>query len=176
MKKKNRNSTKGRLATVLTAFAITLLVAGCSSSGSSPTDPSGGFQPSDGEVETQSHRMLNTERDRNELRALELDEKLSRIARQHSQNMRDQGFFSHVDPRGFDYSDRVSAAGVSYVAVAENLAKIQGSPDPAGMAHNQFMNSPTHRRNILDGRFNAVGIGVASDGKTYWITQLFIQE
>lgn len=160
-----------------TFAGIALVLVACSSSSSSPTDPSAEASfPSGSEVEVGSHQLINSERNRAGLRPLELDEKLSAVAREHSRNMREQGFFDHVDSRGRDFRDRARAAGVSFVAVAENLAKISSSTDPAQMAHAQMMKSPRHRTNIMNGRFNAIGIGVAVEGETYWITQLFIEE
>jgi uncharacterized protein YkwD len=38
------------------------------------------------------------------------------------------------------------------------------------------MASPPHRANILGERFTNVGVGVATDGESYWITQIFIRE
>ena len=54
-------------------------------------------------------------------------------------------------------------------AVAENVGKGQ---DISGI-HTAFMKSPGHRRNIL-GPFDAIGIGVVFDGRTYWAAEIFM--
>ncbi len=39
--------------------------------------------------------------------------------------------------------------------------------------HKAFMNSPAHRRNVMDGDFTQVGIGVAYGGGRLWVTEVF---
>ena len=70
---------------------------------------------------------------------------------------------------------RLRAAGIPFSAAGENLAKITSVPNPAGFAHQQFMDSPGHRDVILDSRFRLAGVGVARSGDTYWLTQIYIQ-
>ncbi|MCL4370937.1 MAG: CAP domain-containing protein [Chloroflexi bacterium] len=54
-------------------------------------------------------------------------------------------------------------------------ARNNASPaDSPGVAHQGFMNSPTHAQNELDPSFNKVGIGAAVTGDgTIYFTELF---
>lgn len=95
---------------------------------------------------------------------------LAAVAEAHSQDMCDRGFFSHTNPDGVAPAQRVTAAGISWRAVAENIA--QGYPT-ASAVHIGWMNSPGHRANILNGALGKIGIGyVACGGMHYW-TQAF---
>jgi uncharacterized protein YkwD len=88
--------------------------------------------------------------------------------------MRDQGFFGHQDGLGRRVGERLTAAGIRYRVVAENLAMVTNASNPAAWAHEQLMQSSEHRPNILDPSMQLIGIGVAKQGHTYWITQIFI--
>lgn len=109
-------------------------------------------------------------------RALPLrwNERLAAVARAHSLDMLNQGYFAHEDPQGRSVAKRVEAAGMEWQAVGENIA-IYGSVARAEAA---FMNEPrfskNHRSNILSSGYTDVGIGIVQgrDGRLY-ITQDF---
>lgn len=161
-------------ATRLAVPAVLLALAACGGSdgGSSPTDP--GFAPP-AQVEAQSFQLVNRARADEGLPPLAQDPRLGEIARTYSAAMRDRDFFSHVDPEGNDFVDRLRQGGVVFTAAGENLALVTNSGDPAGFAHEGFLRNPEHRRNILDGNLTHAGVGVAREGGTYWITQLFVR-
>lgn len=166
--------TRARLsASALLALAA-LLSASCGGgSGGSPTDP--GVNPSLAAIEFLSFDLINEDRKANGVEPqLTFDSRLSDIARAYSEQMKDQGFFSHVDPQGHDVAYRLTAGGVVYTAADENLAQVTHTSDPARFANERFMGNPPHRANILDPRMRRAGVGVAFDGTTYWITQLFV--
>lgn len=56
----------------------------------------------------------------------------------------------------------------------ENVAYVQGYPDPGKQIFQNWMNSPPHKTNILKPEFTDIGIGVYTDpqGRT-WATQVF---
>jgi len=109
-------------------------------------------------------------------RALPLrwNDRLAEVARAHSLDMLNQGYFAHEDPQGRSVATRVEAAGMAWLEVGENIA-IYGSVARAEAA---FMDEPrftqNHRANILSPDFTEVGIGIvqAPDGSLY-ITQDF---
>ncbi len=88
--------------------------------------------------------------------------------------MRDHGFFGHVGPDG-GLRARLRKAGIEFTTAGENLAKLVSVPNPASRAHSQFMDSAEHREVILDKRFRLAGVGVARNGDTYWLTQIYIR-
>lgn len=56
----------------------------------------------------------------------------------------------------------LTAAGIQWSSAAENIGWESGSPDPLTAArrlHDQFMNSPGHRANILEPASTHVGVG-----------------
>jgi uncharacterized protein YkwD len=105
---------------------------------------------------------------------LQWNDRLAEVARAHSLDMLNQGYFAHQDPRGNNVAGRVEAAGIAWEALGENIA-IAASVAGAQAA---FMNEPrfeqNHRANILSTTFTEVGIGIVQgpDGRLY-ITQDF---
>lgn len=160
-----------RLAAV--ALPAACLLAACSS-GSSPTAPDGAMSAQS--VEAGSVALVNDARRDGGLGQLWFDPVLSEIAREHSRRMRDEGFVSHFDTGGTAVDGRLRAYGVHFTMAGENIATLGDTTDPAGDAHRGFMNSAPHRANILQPAYTSVGVGVATNGDQYWVTQIFIRE
>lgn len=91
------------------------------------------------------------------LRALALDEKLNEVAQAYSERMAREGFFAHVAPDGEELRTRMGRAGYGYVKAGENLGLASG---PLA-AHFAIEHSPGHRRNLIDGTFTRLGVGIA---------------
>ena len=113
--------------------------------------------------------LVNTARAAAGCAPLVHDEGLATVARAHSADMRDRGYFDHTNPDGLDPFERADAAGQTN-ARAENIAA--GQPDPAAVM-DAWMNSSGHRANILNCELRTLGIGVAEGGGGPWWTQLF---
>jgi uncharacterized protein YkwD len=167
----SRHTARGAAAVLL--VAASLLSLACSDS-SSPTAPNGAVSLD--QVESSSMALVNGERGGAGLAQLGFDPVLCEIARRYSQQMRSEGFVSHYDASGAAVDSRLRSAGVTFRMASENIASLGDTRDPAGDAHRGFMGSAVHRANILGNRFTSVGVGVATDGERYWITQIFIQE
>ncbi|MDB4964889.1 MAG: SCP-like extracellular [Myxococcales bacterium] len=116
-------------------------------------------------------KLLNADRARARLPALQWDDKLASIARGHSSDMQLHGFFGHVSPTTGSAADRTRKAGVDAMLILENVARAF-SP---GEAERGLMNSPGHRANILNHDASRVGVGVVFDphAKELLVTQLF---
>ena len=122
--------------------------------------------------ETAENKMLelvNLERTTRGFDPLTMDEKLRAVARSHSADMFQRGYFSHNTPEGQTPFARMDKAGIIYLEAGENLAL---APD-VDIAHTGLMNSPGHKANILNPDFTKVGIGCLSGG-TYG--EMFSQE
>ena len=173
-----RSFEPGSARRVALTTALVLVLAffatACGSS-SSPSEPTAGAV-SVAAAEASSVSLANRERGTDGLEMLWSDPVLSEIARQYSREMRDQGFVSHFDKKGTAVDGRLRVAGVSFTMAGENIATIGRSVDPAGEAHSGFMNSASHRANILNSRFTSMGVGVATNGDQFWITQVFIRD
>jgi uncharacterized protein YkwD len=165
-------TTESRTRIGLSVLAVVaLLGVACGGGSDSPTTPLG---TTVSEVEIESFQLVNSaRRDSNVQPLLSRGETLSRIAREHSAAMRDEGFFGHNGPSG-GLGARLRAAGIPFSIAGENLAKLSSVPNPAGEAHARFMASPEHREVILDPRFRLAGVGVARSGSTYWLTQIYV--
>jgi uncharacterized protein YkwD/uncharacterized membrane protein required for colicin V production len=116
-------------------------------------------EPSDAD-EQQMLGLVNQERISHGLRTLTLNTKAREVARAHSQDMLQRGYFSHITPEGFSPFDRLKAGKVAFGSAGENLAL---APTLA-LAHQGLMNSPPHRANILNPAYRTVGIGVLDAG------------
>ena len=84
------------------------------------------------------------------------DPRLDTAAQKHSDDMAARGYFSHTTPEGVTFDKREIAAGYPSPG-GENIAQGQTS---AQQVMTDWLNSPGHRRNILDCGFAAIGIGL----------------
>ena len=114
-------------------------------------------------------KLVNEQREKNGLKALTADAKLSYMARLKSEDMRDKKYFSHTSPTYGTPFQMMKDFGISYRSAGENIAMGQRTPSEVVTA---WMNSPGHRANILSASYTKIGVGYVSDGN-YW-TQEFI--
>jgi uncharacterized protein YkwD len=108
--------------------------------------------------------LLNRERAAHGVRALTSDRRLTGSARRHSRRMVVNQFFAHDSLSGRHFSERIAASGwmdgrASWI-VGENLAWGTGARATPTATVKAWMDSPAHRRNILNRRFHVIGIGV----------------
>lgn len=127
------------------------------------------------EIETQVWQQINQIRQRNGLSQLQNNPQLAAVARDYSRKMATAGFFSHTGPDGSTPAKRVAAAGIQYDRLGENLFQSTNAPDPVKLAVTGWMQSPGHRANILQSNYTQTGVGIWRQGKTYYITQLFMR-
>jgi uncharacterized protein YkwD len=115
--------------------------------------------------------LANSARVKRGLPALAWDDGASGTARGHSEDMAANGFFDHTNLQGEGLGDRLTGDNVSFRAAGENIAYGQTS---AVFAHEGWMNSAGHRRNLL-GDFELLGVGVAfTDSGVPYYTQNFL--
>ncbi len=126
-------------------------------------------------IERRAFELTNSVRVERGRVALSWDSELWRLARDYSEKMARQGFFSHVAPDGSDLRDRARLAGIRFRAIGENIAYNRGYDDPGTSTVQRWLDSAAHRSNLLGREFraSAVGVFVSSDGRVY-VTQLFI--
>jgi uncharacterized protein YkwD len=111
-------------------------------------------------AEARMLELVNEERVQHGVRPLTIDPTLVEVARVHSFDMWEREYFGHVNPDGDDPFDRMRGGGASFRAAGENLALAP----TVEQAHRGLMNSPGHRRNILDPAFGRIGIGAVDGG------------
>lgn len=108
-------------------------------------------------------RLVNDVRRHHDIQRLDLNVKLSRYAKKHSVDMAQRRRLYHTS----DLYSRVRAYHAR--AWGENV----GAGGTVKRVFRAFMNSWSHRGNILDRRFRKTGIGVVKRNGKVWITQIF---
>jgi hypothetical protein len=89
--------------------------------------------------------------------SLAWDECLASKARRRARFMARAGYFDHSDPAtGVNPVWELVASCSQYSRAGENLSRGYQSPETI---HRAFMESETHRRNILNPRFERLGVG-----------------
>lgn len=129
------------------------------------------------EIEAEVLRLMNIERASEGLGTLSFSQLLREIAWSHSADMLINNYFSHDRPDGCSSSCRATNAGYAWQTVGENIYMMSGftlsDAEAAKMIVSGWMQSEGHRKNILRSAFTEVGVGVASDGKSHYITALY---
>jgi len=136
----------------------------------SPVGADPGSELDAGELEGEIHDEVNEKREANGLNDLRQSDRLSSDATDYSERMVDDDFFSHTTPEGLSFAQRARCE-----PAAENLNIViydkrhdngndsvwyRNQEEVAEGVVTEWMNSEGHRRNILDARFTAQGIGV----------------
>lgn len=111
--------------------------------------------------------LINAERAKVGRAALAPDVHLSEIAREHAELMVRNDFFSHDVPGGLTYEQRMAAAGYDDSKHGENIS--YGRQDPSYTVAD-WMDSRLHRNNILDRKFEKIGVGSA---RPYYYATIF---
>jgi uncharacterized protein YkwD len=107
--------------------------------------------------------LTNRERRRHGVRPLKASQPLTRVAQNHADDMAARRYFDHDTKGGPSWDQRLRRARPSG-AIGENIAFGQIY---AAQVVRDWMNSPPHRRNILDPDFTLIGIGLNS--KRRWV-------
>lgn len=120
------------------------------------------------------YELTNQERIKNNLPELNYNEKLSQAAYLKAQDMFSKNYWSHYAPDGKKPWDFILDVGYEYEYAGENLAKnflfSQG-------VVNAWMNSPSHKENILKKDYTDVGFavvnGLLNGEETTLVVQMF---
>lgn len=99
---------------------------------------------------------------------------LSEAALAKAQDMFNNQYWAHTSPTGKEPWDFIKSVNYNYKVAGENLARDFDSTGPMISA---WMNSPTHRANIMNPRYRDIGLAVV-DGKlngteTTLVVQMF---
>ncbi len=122
--------------------------------------------------ERQLFEALNRERAAQGLSALQWDSTLFKAARQHALRMVNLKLVEHQLPNEPNLEARLTGAGARFSVIAENIAV---GPNPQTI-HSGWMDSPGHRKNILDPRFTSVGIAAVRGSGGLFAVQDFSQK
>lgn len=118
--------------------------------------------------------LVNADRSAQGLGTLTPDPLLALAAQQKANDMAAKGYFAHTSPDGKEPWYWISQVGYQYETAGENLAvKFSDSQE----VETAWMNSPTHRANLLNAKFTHVGIataeGMYKGEPTVFVVQMF---
>lgn len=118
--------------------------------------------------------LINSERKKANLKALSLDPKLMLAAENKAEDMGVKLYFDHYSPTGKRGISFITDTGLKYQIAAENLAVLFSDSQELVAS---WMDSPTHKKNILKPEFELTGIGLFAgtfEGyKTTFVVQFF---
>ena len=114
----------------------------------------------------------NQEREKLDLEPLVLNQELSEAALAKAQDMFDEQYWSHVSPSGKEPWDFIKGVGYVYKYAGENLARDFDNSEEMMIA---WMNSPTHRENIVNPNFTQMGLAVVNGKLKGFNTTLVVQ-
>lgn len=118
--------------------------------------------------------LVNTDRQSNNVGELTVNPVLVAVAQLKANDMAEKGYFAHKSPEGHDPWYWFAKGGYKFSHAGENLAvDFSDSAD----VERAWMNSPTHRANLLNGRFTEIGIATAvgtyKGRQTTFVVQVF---
>ncbi len=116
--------------------------------------------------------LINQERTKNNLVPLSINASLNESARRKAGDMFAFDYWAHDSPSGRSPWDFIREVGYGYRAAGENLAK--DFADSGGVVV-AWMNSPTHKANIMDPRFTEIGVAVVNGTLKGYQTTLVVQ-
>ena len=102
--------------------------------------------------------MINNKRLENNLPEFEIDQTLLNIARLKCQDLAKNNYFSHTSPTYGNIYQMFQTHNYNYSQASENIARALN----ADTAINNFMNSDSHKNNILSQDYNYTGIAVVN--------------
>ena len=115
----------------------------------------------------------NLKRTANGLAPLTLNQQLSAAAQQKAKDMFAKNYWAHVAPDGTTPWVFIRGAGYDYLYAGENLAR---GFDSSAAVVNAWMDSPTHRENLLSPHYTDIGFAIESGSLTGTDTVLIVQE
>lgn len=111
--------------------------------------------------------LVNEERSAEGLAPLDLNRDATTCAQLRAEEAKKS--FSHNRPNGSSCFTALKEAGITYAAAGENLAGKIKTPEKVVKA---WMDSPGHRKNIMNPKYSQIGVGYVSSGN-YW-AQFFL--
>lgn len=97
-------------------------------------------------------RLSNEERGARHLSPLKVNEKLTRAARAKAEDMLRRQYFKHAEWESF-----IQRSGYRYCLAGENLGFAHTTAAEVVQA---WMESPSHRANLLKGKYREIGVAV----------------
>lgn len=117
-------------------------------------------------------KYTNKQREGSGLSDLRLNEKLTSAASKKASHMFEKNYWAHISPDGVEPWDFILGENYDYIYAGENLAKnFSHSKDVV----EAWMNSPSHRENLLSPNYDEVGFAVVNGVLDGYETTLVVQ-
>jgi uncharacterized protein YkwD len=122
-------------------------------------------------IQARALELVNESRHEHGMPPLALEDKLNVAAQSHADDMFKRHYYGHASPEGRTAADRYALAGGSrWRLIAENIANCTRCPPPARLSvlrrlHASWLESPSHRRNILREGITHFGFGMVVDAE-----------
>lgn len=118
--------------------------------------------------------LTNKEREKLNLPPVKENSELDKAAEAKALNMFEENYWAHFAPSGKSPWDFILGSGYTFTYAGENLAKNFYTSEEVVKA---WMNSPSHRENIVGSKYEDIGIAVVEGNlngqKTTLVVQMF---
>jgi len=130
------------------------------------------------DVEGTALRLINQERQAAGLSGLTMADGLRDVATLRAQEMAAADQLSHFNDDGIGAEWLLDQRGVPHSIAGENIGRTTDPTnysvmDILSMLHDAFMRSEKHRENVLDGRYQQIGVGMTNADGKYYIAVVF---
>lgn len=109
--------------------------------------------------------LVNKERAAAGLKPLIIHTNLTKLAKTKAIDMNNKKYFSHTSPTYGSPFDMMDSFNITYRYAGENIAMGQRT---AKEVVGDWMNSPGHKANILNAKYNLIGVGYYNG---YWVQE-----
>lgn len=124
-------------------------------------------------IENETLSLMNYERTRRNLQALQLDERIGNVAFTHSREMNLNDYINHTNLASKGPGERLSDKEIFALCASENIFFIE-SREPrdelAEKAVQGWLDSPGHRKNLLDPNITRAGVGIFCLDRQCYVT------
>ncbi len=117
--------------------------------------------------------LVNDERAKLDIQPLEINADLSKAALEKANDMVLHNYFAHVSPSGVTPWQWIGQSGYDYSFAGENLAI---NFTDAKVQHEAFMQSESHKKNILNPKYKEIGVAVITGKINGTQTIITVQE
>jgi uncharacterized protein YkwD len=114
--------------------------------------------------EAQMRQLINQERTERGKGALAMNDRMAGIAERHSRDMAEAGTIYHNGHLGSDLRFADASGWGENVGMGGSVSRL----------HGLFMDSAPHRKNVLNGTFDRLGVGVVKRDGTTYVTVVFV--
>ena len=118
-------------------------------------------------------QWTNFQREKEGLPPVQENPKLNSSAVMKAEDMLSKQYFEHISPSGEGVDNLAEKVGYQFIAIGENLALGDFENDETLVQG--WMNSPGHRQNILNSRYQEIGVAVLRGEFEGIVTWLAVQ-